>query len=175
MNATLLNKYMGYWKNGGVVGRQLAVSCGALAWYAGISCIFRYYMLACPSWQQDLGQCPLIVALVLLLSAIFNYINLTVAQIGNRAKEMATRRLLGESVLGVVLRYIKEAALFTAGCFLLGICWLGHSHLYLIASWIRRFRSSLRLPFGDACWWLISLSPCCRACSQPSWCLASIR
>ena len=37
-----------------------------------------------------------IVALVLLVSAIFNYINLTVAQTGKRAKEMATRRFLAK-------------------------------------------------------------------------------
>lgn len=48
--------------------------------------------------NRSLVNILLVVALVLLLSALFNYINLTVAQIGNRAKEMATRRLLGESV-----------------------------------------------------------------------------
>lgn len=48
--------------------------------------------------NRTLVNILLVVALVLLLSALFNYINLTVAQIGNRAKEMATRRLLGESV-----------------------------------------------------------------------------
>ena len=46
------------------------------------------------------------MALVLLISAIFNYINLTVAQTGKRAKEMATRRLLGESSRNIVARYI---------------------------------------------------------------------
>lgn len=62
----------------------------------------------------------LAVALVLLISAIFNYINLTVAQTGKRSKEMATRRLLGESQSGIVRRYIGESFLFTAGCFVLG-------------------------------------------------------
>ena len=71
--------------------------------------------------NRSLVNILLVVALVLLLSALFNYINLTVAQIGNRAKEMATRRLLGESVGGVMFRYLKESALFTAVCFLLGL------------------------------------------------------
>ena len=44
-------------------------------------------------YNNTLVNILLVVALVLLLSALFNYINLTVAQIGNRAKEMATRRL----------------------------------------------------------------------------------
>ncbi len=62
----------------------------------------------------------LIVALVVLISAIFNYINLTVAQTGKRAKEMATRRLMGESQSGVMRRYVFESFLFTLGCFALG-------------------------------------------------------
>lgn len=62
----------------------------------------------------------LIVALVLLVSAIFNYINLTVAQAGKRAKEMAARRLLGESSIGILRRYICESFIFTQGCFAIG-------------------------------------------------------
>ena len=36
-----------------------------------------------------------VVVLLLLLSAVFNYVNLSLALTGKRAKEMATRRLLG--------------------------------------------------------------------------------
>ena len=53
-------------------------------------------LITCPHVRhgsKTLVNVLLIVAFVLLLSAIFNCINLTVAQIGNRAKEMATRRL----------------------------------------------------------------------------------
>lgn len=58
VNATLLNKYMGYWKNGGVVRRRLAVSCGALAWCAGTSCIFqilhaRMSVMAARPWSMS--------------------------------------------------------------------------------------------------------------------------
>ncbi len=67
-----------------------------------------------------------IVALVLLISAIFNYINLTVAQTGKRAKEMMTRRLLGESSRNIVARYIAESFAFTVGCFAAG-CLLAYS------------------------------------------------
>ena len=72
------------------------------------------------SGDADLVEILLIVALVLLVSAIFNYINLTLAQAGKRAKEMATRRLLGESSTRVTLRYIRESFFMTACCFLLG-------------------------------------------------------
>ncbi len=51
--------------------------------------------------------------ILLLLFAILNYISLTVAQVGFRAREMATRQLLGEQRLQIIWRYIKEALLLT--------------------------------------------------------------
>lgn len=61
------------------------------------------------------------IVLVLLVSALLNYVNLNTALIGNRAKEIAIRRLLGESRTGVFLRQTGEAILFTALCFLLAL------------------------------------------------------
>lgn len=63
----------------------------------------------------------LTVGLVLLLCAVFNYINLNTALTGKRAREMATRRLLGTSRGGIVIKYIKESFLFTALCFAIGV------------------------------------------------------
>ena len=56
----------------------------------------------------------LAACIILLLFAVLNYINLTVAQSGRRAKEMATRRLLGEGKAGVIWRMIAEATAFAA-------------------------------------------------------------
>lgn len=53
------------------------------------------------------------VAFVLLLFAIINYINLTMAQTGMRAKEMATRRLLGASKGEIFTKLMLESILFT--------------------------------------------------------------
>ena len=61
------------------------------------------------------------VGLIILVFAVFNYINLTVAQSGSRAKEMATRRLLGSSRGGIVFRLVVEAILLTAFSFLMGL------------------------------------------------------
>ena len=61
------------------------------------------------------------VALILLVSALFNYINLTVAQTGRRAKEMAVRRLVGQGRGFIVRQYVREAFVFTAACFAMGI------------------------------------------------------
>ncbi len=61
------------------------------------------------------------VGLVILLFAIMNYINLTVALSGKRAKEMATRRLLGESRNEIMWRLIGESSILCSFSMLLGI------------------------------------------------------
>ena len=58
-----------------------------------------------------------VVVLLLLLSAIFNYVNLSLALTGKRAKEMATRRLLGADKTSILWKYIGESVAFTAVCF----------------------------------------------------------
>ena len=58
-----------------------------------------------------------IVVLLLLLSAVFNYINLSLALSGKRAKEMATRRLLGSDRSSILWKGIGESIAFTAVCF----------------------------------------------------------
>ena len=59
------------------------------------------------------------VGLVVLVFAVMNYINLTVAQAGFRAREMAARRLLGASRGNIFLKWMLEfcaAALLIASC-----------------------------------------------------------
>ena len=63
----------------------------------------------------------IVLGLVLLLSAVLNYMNLCSAISGGRAKEMATRRLLGESARGIFWRILLESVIFTAICFILAI------------------------------------------------------
>ncbi|MDL2228259.1 FtsX-like permease family protein [Bacteroidales bacterium OttesenSCG-928-K03] len=53
------------------------------------------------------------VSILILIFAIINYINLTVAQSSFRAKEMATRRLLGASRLSVFTKLIIESLIVT--------------------------------------------------------------
>lgn len=61
------------------------------------------------------------VGLLILIFAVINYINLTVAQAGFRAKEMATRRLLGSTRSELFFRLILEATLLTFISLALGI------------------------------------------------------
>ena len=61
------------------------------------------------------------VGLLILIFAVINYINLTVAQAGFRAKEMATRRLLGSSRGELFMRLMLESTLLTFISLIIGV------------------------------------------------------
>ena len=63
----------------------------------------------------------LIIGIIILLMAVSNYVSMSVAQTGYRAKEMATRRLLGSSRGNVFWRMIMESLLMTAVAFAVGL------------------------------------------------------
>ena len=63
----------------------------------------------------------LAAVLAILFFAVSNYINLTVANTGFRAKEMATRRLFGSSQRQISLKLIAESTLMITVAFLLGL------------------------------------------------------
>ena len=62
----------------------------------------------------------LAAVLAILFFAVSNYINLTVANTGFRAKEMATRRLFGSSQREISLKLIAESTLMVAVSFVIG-------------------------------------------------------
>lgn len=68
------------------------------------------------SGNRSVLRMLVVVVLLLLVSSVFNYINLNTALSGRRAREMATRRLLGSSRTSVFAKYIAESLLFTAVC-----------------------------------------------------------
>ncbi len=118
----LLDRYVGYWKD----WYTRDGSNGGFLWGSTLTRFDKLYFSDIDIYDplrkgdKKMVEMLLAVALVLLISAIFNYINLTVAQTGKRAKEMATRRLLGESSGSIVGRYMTESFLFTAFCLALG-------------------------------------------------------
>ena len=63
----------------------------------------------------------LIAGIIILLMAIGNYVSMSVAQTVYRAKEMATRRLLGTSRSSVFWRMIEESLLMTVVAFIVGL------------------------------------------------------
>lgn len=119
----LLKKYVAYWSD----FYDEDGSKGALIWGSTLtrfddvyfSSIERYGILK--QGNKELVAILLLVAFALLISACFNYVNLTVALTGKRAKEITMRRVLGEQTRGVFFRYYREALLFASGCFALGI------------------------------------------------------
>lgn len=117
----LLDKYCGYWD-----WYERNASDGGFIYGSSLTRLDSIYFSSRNVYDplrhgdRKVVDMLLVVALVLLVSAVFNYVNLTVAQTGKRAKEMATRRLLGESRSGIIGRYIAESFMFTAVCFLLG-------------------------------------------------------
>ena len=72
--------------------------------------------------QYDLTMVWIILTagVLILLMAVFNYISMSVAQTSYRAKEMATRRLLGSSRPDIFWRMIAESALLTFAAFVIG-------------------------------------------------------
>ena len=63
----------------------------------------------------------LAAVLAILFFALSNYVNLTVANTGFRAKEMATRRLFGSSQHQISLKLIAESTLMVAVSFVIGL------------------------------------------------------
>ena len=96
--------------------------------------------------DKSMLRTMIIVGLVLLISALINYINLNVALTGKRAKEMASRRLLGAQKSDIVWKFLGEAFVFTLCCFVVGL-----AIAYAITPGINRLLASdvpVEIPFG---------------------------
>ena len=87
------------------------------------------------------------VGLVVLVFAVMNYINLTVAQSGFRAREMAARRLLGASRGNIFLKWILESTLFCAAALLFASCFAE-----LFAPWASRLLGVKVAVWDDISW-----------------------
>lgn len=68
----------------------------------------------CRRGEPALVMLIAIIGLIILAFAVMNYINLTVAQAGRRAKEMATRRLLGSQKRDIMVRMVLESTALCA-------------------------------------------------------------
>ena len=88
--------------------------------------------------------------LLLLIFAVLNYISLTVAQIGFRAREMATRRLVGAQRWQIVVKYILESFSLTAVSFGLALLLA-----YLVAPYFSELVGQTIAPFEHITWGVI--------------------
>ena len=71
--------------------------------------------------DRSMLRTMIVIGLLLLVSALLNYINLNVALVGKRAKEMASRRLVGAQKSDIVLKFLGEAFAFTLFSFVVGL------------------------------------------------------
>lgn len=85
------------------------------------------------SLRGDLRLVRILLAagLVILLFSVFNYINLSTAQSGKRAREMATRRLMGAQRRDIILRLMGEGLLLCLLSMVLGaaMAWAACSYV----------------------------------------------
>ena len=97
------------------------------------------------------------LGVLLFLLALLSFVNLSLAVSGRRAKEMASRRLLGESQGQVFARVLLETLGFTLACFLLAI-----PLAYAMVPGLDSLRpSGLNIPFRvcpDAAFWCMAVA-----------------
>lgn len=85
-----------------------------------------YYFSGWGSFSMNKGDKRFVlvlmsVGILILIFAVLNYINLSVAQAGFRAKEMATRRLLGSTRGELFWKLILESVVMCVGSLAIGI------------------------------------------------------
>ena len=89
------------------------------------TCIMNYGQFM----KYQHGPMALVAALLLLIfiTAILNYINLNVALSTARAKENATRKLVGATRRNLIISNLCESLVFTTACFALGYVMSGYT------------------------------------------------
>ena len=90
-----------------------------------------------------------VIAFVLLIFAITNYINLNVALSTRRAKEIATRKLVGAGRGQVIWLFLKEALIMNLICFGLGLLLTGIT-TDMISAFFRTLESEGTLSIGHS-------------------------
>ena len=89
------------------------------------------YSVTDKSNSKYLKLFPVVAGLILLL-AIFNYISLTTARSSVRSKEIGVRKVLGANRRALTLQFFLESALYTTLAFALGylLCLLFQPHFF---------------------------------------------
>ncbi|MEJ2003667.1 MAG: ABC transporter permease [Cyclobacteriaceae bacterium] len=93
------------------------------------------------------------IALLIIVLACINFMNLSTARSATRAKEVGIRKVLGSVRPHLIRQFLTESILLTAISFLIA---LGLASLFL--PWFNRIaQKSLTLPFDDPAFYIISI------------------
>ena len=96
--------------------------------------------------DRSMLRTMIVIGLLLLISALLNYINLNVALVGKRAKEMASRRLVGAQKSDIILKFLGEAFVFTLFSFVIGLA-IAHGLTPTVNSLLKS-DVAISIPFG---------------------------
>ncbi len=94
------------------------------------------------------------VAVLVLLIAFINFINLATARMGTRTREVGVRKALGASRGQLVQQFLVEGALINVVSLALAL-WLVFAFLPLFSSWMAR--PLVQLPGYDRVFWLAAI------------------
>lgn len=94
------------------------------------------------------------IAILILLIACFNFMNLSTAKSGKRAKEVGIRKVVGGSRKSLVFQYLGESVLLSV---ISGIIAFGLAFIFL-QSFNLLVGKSLHFNFANPLFWLIALS-----------------
>ena len=99
----------------------------------------------------------LVAGIIIMLMAVLNYVSMSVAQTSYRAKEMATRRLLGSSPADIFCRMIAESFVITSVAFAVGLLLAAVAEPYAMELLDVRLNIFGDFSWGYACCWLLFL------------------
>jgi len=90
------------------------------------------------------------VALLIILSAYVNYINLATSKAMDRAKEVGIKKVVGSTKIQLIVQFLIESLLINilAGCLALLFVWLGKSSFLSLAGLPQNF-----VLFGNLAFW----------------------
>ncbi len=95
------------------------------------------------------------VALLIIISAFVNYINLTTSQALDRAKEVGVKKVLGSTKTQLRIQFLVESIVINilAGCVALVLVLIGKSHFLSLSGLPENF-----VLFGNLSFWLLLLT-----------------
>ena len=105
-----------------------------------------------PQFSQQSANIIILLSLVVIISACFNYTNLSLARSLRRSKEVVTRKILGSSRFQIAQKFLTESAILSIIALFFSIMLFFYCRNYLISLEIEEGLEMYRL---DLRWWYV--------------------